>query len=182
MNVTAQKFQSQYALVRNPLAWWNHRTTLPQSRPLGVPAPSEREPGGWCHSTGYSLKSGVTGDFHRPYENSEVFTFHHSIGCLRNRRGCGRFSSPLRKLRRFWILQFVGMGAWGRGADLSISDRNFGKMLKNIWSIDREAAFMVEYSQKKRRFACEQIEKRIHVCQEIHRRISGQRPCGGSGF
>ena len=26
------------------------------------------------HSTGYSLKSGVTGDFHRPYENSECFT------------------------------------------------------------------------------------------------------------
>ncbi len=31
--------------------------------------PSEREPGmGWCHSTGYSLKSQVAGDFHRPYE------------------------------------------------------------------------------------------------------------------
>ena len=29
-----------------PSARWNHRTTLPQSRPLGVPAPSEREPGG----------------------------------------------------------------------------------------------------------------------------------------
>ena len=64
---------------------------------------------------------------------------------------------------------------------MSISYRNFGKMLKNIWSIDRKAVFMVEYSQKKRRFACEQIEKRIYVCQEIHRRISGQRPCGGSG-
>ena len=45
MNVTAQKFQSQYALVCKSLAWSNHRTTLPQSRPLGVPAPSEREPG-----------------------------------------------------------------------------------------------------------------------------------------
>ena len=65
---------------------------------------------------------------------------------------------------------------------MSISYRNFGKMLKNIWSIDRKAVHMVEYSQKKRHFACEQIEKRIYVCQEIHRRISGQRPCGGSGF
>ena len=74
------------------------------------------------------------------------------------------------------------MGACGRGADSSISDRNFGKMLKNIWSIDRKVVLMVEYSQKKRHFACEQIEKRIYVCQEIHRRISGQRPCGGSGF
>ena len=46
-----------------------HRGTLPQSRPLGVPAPSEREPGwGAYHSSGYSLMSGVTGDFHRPYE------------------------------------------------------------------------------------------------------------------
>ena len=45
MNVNAQKFQSQYAPVGKSLAWSNHRTTLPQSRPLGVPAPSEREPG-----------------------------------------------------------------------------------------------------------------------------------------
>ena len=51
MNVTAQKFQSQYALVCKSLAWSNHRTTLPQSRPLGVPAPSEREPGGLHHSS-----------------------------------------------------------------------------------------------------------------------------------
>ena len=65
---------------------------------------------------------------------------------------------------------------------MSIFDRNFGKMLKKIWSIDRKVVIMVEYSQKKRYFACEQIEKRIYVCQEIHRRISGQRPCGGSGF
>ena len=44
-----------------------HRGTLPQSR-IRSTAPSEREPGmGWCHSTGYSLKSQVTGDFHRPY-------------------------------------------------------------------------------------------------------------------
>ena len=56
-----------------------HRTTLPQSRPLGVTAPSEREPGlGLHHSSGCSLKSNVTGDFHRPYEDSEYFTFHHT--------------------------------------------------------------------------------------------------------
>ena len=45
MNVNAQKFQSQYALVRKSSAPSNHRTTLPQSRPSGVTAPSEREPG-----------------------------------------------------------------------------------------------------------------------------------------
>ena len=44
-----------------------HRGTLPQSR-IRSTAPSEREPGwGAYHSTGYSLKSQVTGDFHRPY-------------------------------------------------------------------------------------------------------------------
>ena len=69
MNVTAQKFQSLCELVCKSLAWRNHRTTLPQSRPLGVPAPSEREPGtmGLCHSTGCSLRRNVAGDFHRPY-------------------------------------------------------------------------------------------------------------------
>ena len=34
----------------------------------GVPAPSGREPGrGAYHSSGYSLMSGVAGDFHHPY-------------------------------------------------------------------------------------------------------------------
>ena len=154
MNVTAQKFQSSYALVCKSLAWSNHRTTLPQLRcaqqlpqrvsretsphnanhpPAGCcvsgrvifwlcvggcfaihpgacetvgvratfvaptkaqkflrstthrgtlpqsalrAASSLREGAGKCsHSTGYSLMSGVTGDFHRPYEGSEGFTF-----------------------------------------------------------------------------------------------------------
>ena len=35
---------------------------------------------GWCHSSGCSLKSGVTGDFHRPYEGSEDLALHHSSG------------------------------------------------------------------------------------------------------
>ena len=67
MNVTAQKFQSLYVLVCKSSARWNHRTTLPQSRPCGR-ASSLREGAGKCfHSTGYSLKSNVAGDFHRPY-------------------------------------------------------------------------------------------------------------------
>ena len=68
MNVTAQKFQSQYALVCKPSAWRNHRTTLPQSRPMGVPAPSEREPG-----MGRTIQRAA-----------------------RKPQRCGRFSSPLR--------------------------------------------------------------------------------------
>ena len=122
------------------------------------------------------------GRFSSPLRNSKVFYIPPFNRVLAKPWGYGRFSSPLRKLRRFWTLQFIGMGACGMGADSSISDRNFGKMLKKIWSIDRKVVCMVEYSQKKRHFACEQIEKRIYVCQEIHRRISGQRPCGGSGF
>ncbi len=47
------------------------------SQPFGLPAPSEREPGwGPFHSTGYSLKSNVTGDFHRPYGGVLHFTIH----------------------------------------------------------------------------------------------------------
>ena len=53
----------------------NHRTTLPQSRPLGVPAPSEREPGTSC-------------------------TIHPTA---RKPQDFGRFSSPLRKFRRVYI-------------------------------------------------------------------------------
>ena len=35
---------------------------------------------GLCHSPGYSLKSGITGDFHRPYATQKilVFTIHRS--------------------------------------------------------------------------------------------------------
>ena len=78
---------------------------------------------GGCHSSGCSLMSGVTGDFHRPYETLK--TLHCTIqrrtlpqsalaGCqlpqrgsrewltpfirvLANVRGYGRFSSPLRR-------------------------------------------------------------------------------------
>ena len=33
---------------------------------------------GAYHSTGCLRNRGVSGDFHRPYENSEILTFHHS--------------------------------------------------------------------------------------------------------
>ena len=113
------------------LAWRNHRTTLPQSRPCGR-ASSLREGAGngLHHSTECSLKSQVAGDFHRPYETLMIldFTIHRSTlpqsatltapsgrepGGVRTihpttqkPEGCGRFSSPLRKLRNFYILLF----------------------------------------------------------------------------
>ena len=67
------------------LAWRNHRTTLPQSRPLGVPAPSGREPGWVRGRVPFNVplgNSNVAGDFHRPYEGSECFTFYRSTGVV----------------------------------------------------------------------------------------------------
>ena len=56
------------------------RTTLPQSR-IRSTAPSEREPGMGCAiQPGTCETVGLAGDFHRPYESSECFTFHHSSG------------------------------------------------------------------------------------------------------
>ena len=55
------------------MAWRNHRTTLPQSRPTGVTAPSEREPGtmGAVPFTRPLRGRKIAGDFHRPYETQK---------------------------------------------------------------------------------------------------------------
>ena len=71
----AHKFQSQKWLTDNhrPGATIGRHSL---SQPFGLPAPSEREPGwGAYHSTGYSLTSGVAGDFHRPYETQRILVF-----------------------------------------------------------------------------------------------------------
>ena len=44
----------------------------------GVPAPSEREPGGAAPLIVPPGSRNIAGDFHRPYESSEEFTFYHS--------------------------------------------------------------------------------------------------------
>ena len=162
MLVTAQKFQSLYALVCESLAWSNHRTTLPQSalraasslregagershssryslksggagdfhRPnetlmilaytiqrttlpqsaLRADSSLREGAGERSHSSGYSLKSGVTGDFHRPYGNSEDLTSYHSSGHsprgwvtdsrISLRPWCPASGSVLRKVRQ----------------------------------------------------------------------------------
>ena len=78
MNVKAQKFQSQNELVCKSLAWSNQRTTLPQSRPFGR-ASSLREGAGRVRT------------IQRTAQKPQLF---------------GRFSSPLRRLGRFWLLPF----------------------------------------------------------------------------
>ncbi len=72
MNVTTQKFQSLYELVCKSLARSNHRTTLPQSALAGCQLPQRGSREGFHHSPDCSLKSNVTGDFHRPYETLNV--------------------------------------------------------------------------------------------------------------
>ena len=129
MNVSTQKFQSSHALVCKSLARNNHRTTLPQSRPLGVAAPSEREPGN-VPIQRTARKPQRCGRFSSPLRNSEdltctthrttlpqsrpvgvtapserepgavagAFAIHRTA---RKPQRCGRFSSPLRRLRMF---------------------------------------------------------------------------------
>ena len=57
---------------------------------------------GLCHSSGYSLKSYVTGDFHRPYENSECLTVPFQRRTLPSAVGRGEFwgVSSLRRCGR----------------------------------------------------------------------------------
>ena len=49
-----------------------HRGTLPQSRPCGRASSLREGAGIRSHSPDCSLKSGVTGDFHRPYETLDI--------------------------------------------------------------------------------------------------------------
>ena len=75
MNVTAQKFQSQNWPVYKSLAPINHRTTLPQSALRAASSLREGAGNGLHHSSDYSLKSQVTGDFHRPYATLMILAF-----------------------------------------------------------------------------------------------------------
>ena len=66
--------------TQKPFPFTIHRTTLPQSAHSGCQLPQRGSRESLHHSSGYSLKSQVTGDFHRPYENSETVSFYHSSG------------------------------------------------------------------------------------------------------
>ena len=54
----------------------NDTPSVTPLRACQLPQRGSRE--GFCHSTGYSLKSNVTGDFHRPYEDSGDFAVYHA--------------------------------------------------------------------------------------------------------
>ncbi len=90
MHRTAQKPQ-HFGRFSSPLRnskdldFYHSSNDTPSVSPCGLPAPSEREPGwGLHHPSGDSLKSQISGDFHRPYENSENFTFHRITSQKRN--------------------------------------------------------------------------------------------------
>ena len=65
------KFSEPTMAYGYPLARSNQRTTLPQRGSRGRAAPFTRPPG----------NRKISGDFHRPYESSEEFTFYHSTDC-----------------------------------------------------------------------------------------------------
>ena len=81
MNVNAQKFKSLYALVCNRRPGGTiGRHSL--SQPLRA-ASSLREGAGDEGCTPFNRPPGnrkIAGDFHRPYENSEIFAFHRTTG------------------------------------------------------------------------------------------------------
>ena len=134
MLVTSQKFQSLYALVCKALARRNHRGTLPQSALAGCQLP-QRGSREWVPTIQRAArKPEGCGRFSSPLRNSKVFYISPFIGGHSlslafarqlpqggsrdwavpfsvppgNRKGGGRFSSPLRKRREFYISPFIG--------------------------------------------------------------------------
>ena len=102
-------FTNQRILALKLLSAYVHRSTLPQSR-IRSTAPSEREPGwGAYRSTGYSLKSRVAGDFHRPYETQKFL--HFTIQCTaRKTEGAGDFHCTGGGSEVFTFHHLVGVG------------------------------------------------------------------------
>ena len=72
-------------------AYTIQRTTLPQSALRADSSLREGAGNGFHHSSGYSLTSGVAGDFHRPYGGPAPF-----IRLLAEIPDFGRFTSPRR--------------------------------------------------------------------------------------
>ena len=123
---------ARFLLALKLLTAYVHRSTLPQSR-IRSTAPSEREPGwGGCHSSCRPETVSGRAIFIAPTKLKNRFPIpfigRHSLslafarqlpqggsrerwGCTIHRasrkpQGCGRFSSPLRKLRGGDILPF----------------------------------------------------------------------------
>ena len=106
MNVTAQKFQSLYALVRKSLAQSNHRPTLPQSALRAAsslregagerPPHNVNHPPAGCFFSGRVIFGFVWGD---------VLPFNRVLAKPWGWRAI--FIAPT-KLRMFWFLPFNG--------------------------------------------------------------------------
>ena len=130
MNVNGEKFQSLYALVCKSLAWRNHRTTLPQSALRAASSLREGAGMGLCHSSCRSETGRLRAIFIAPTKTQKPFPFTIHRGTLpqsrplgvpapsgrepgwgctiqraaRKPQRCGRLSSPLRWLRRHYVV------------------------------------------------------------------------------
>ena len=71
--------------------FYHSTNDTPSVTPVGRDSSLREGAGKRSHSTGCSLNRKGTGDFHRPYEGSECFTFHHAF-----HRGVIRGSGLLR--------------------------------------------------------------------------------------
>ena len=66
------------------LGFYHSSDDTPSVTPFGRDSSLREGAGnGWCHSSGCSLKSGVSGDFHRPYETQKFLhsTIHQKNSC-----------------------------------------------------------------------------------------------------
>ena len=77
MNVTGKNFRANNGL-RITIGPEQPSDDTPSVSPSGCQLPQRGSREGFCHSTGYSIKSGGTGDFHRPYERRFPFIGVHT--------------------------------------------------------------------------------------------------------
>ena len=106
MNVTAQKFQSSYALIGKPSAQSSHRTTLPQSALAGcqLPQRGSRETSPQCQSPIRWIFCQRAGDF---WGFCVGGIFSIQPGTCETARLRAIFIAPT-ELRMFHILPFIG--------------------------------------------------------------------------
>ena len=89
MNVTAQKFQSSYALVCKSSARSNHRTTLPQSALTGCQLPQRGSREWLVPFIGVLAEILRYGRFSSPLRNSKDLTLYHSSRYTPSVSPCG---------------------------------------------------------------------------------------------
>ena len=98
MVALGQWFTHSFLLALRFLSGYEHRGTLPQLR-CAQQLPQRGSRGAFTIHRGACETVWLAGDFHRPYEGSEIFTFHHSSENTPSGRepgmgGCHSFCHP----------------------------------------------------------------------------------------